>query len=86
MGDEGHQLNNVAHSMSETFLQELQLKTEGGDQKSPNAKTLEVDNYYFNGVEEKATKFLLGYFWGKIPRCTEQSTWLKRKSMWEGSM
>lgn len=35
MGDEGHQLNNVAHSMSETFLQELQLKTEGGDQKAP---------------------------------------------------
>lgn len=75
-----HLLNNAAHSESETLLQELQLKTEGGDQKSPEAKTLEVDNYCFNGVEEQATKFLLGYFWGKFPRCTEQSTLLKRKS------
>lgn len=86
MGDEAHQSNNVAHSMSETLLQELQLKIEGGDQKSPKAKTLEVGNYYFNGVEEQATKFLLGYFWGKFPRCNEQSTWLKRKSMWEGAI
>lgn len=62
MREEDHQLNNVAHPMSETLLQELQLKTKGGDQKSPKAKTLEVDNYYFNGVEKQATKFLLGHF------------------------
>lgn len=31
MSDKAHQLNNVAHSASETLPQELQLKTDGGD-------------------------------------------------------
>lgn len=86
MGDKSHQLNNAAHSMSETLLQESQLKTESGDQKCPKAKTSEVDVYYFNGVEEQATKLLLGYFCRKFPRYTEQSTWLKSKNMWEGAI
>jgi len=52
MSDEARKLNNVAHSVSEILLQELQLKAEGGDQKSPKAKTLEVNNCYFNALME----------------------------------
>lgn len=57
--------------MSETLLQKLQLKTQDGDQKIPKATTLKVDNYYFHGVEEQATMFLLGYFLRLFPMHTK---------------
>lgn len=62
MGDETHQLNNITHSMSETLLQELQLRTESGIQISPKDKTLEADNYYFNGAEEQRNKVFIRLF------------------------